>query len=381
MNICIVCGGYPTQDDPAYAFIRPVVVAMADMGITCTVISPQNILGQMKRKKNKRPVEWFDQTESGNTVRILQPYFPSFSKLKIKGNSISSLVWDSVVRNTLNRYDLRPDVMYGHFWDAAISAAKATNGKVPVIAVSGESKIRVTGLYDSKTIQKYLPAIKGVIAVSSKNLNESKQLGLLACSPKTVVLPNGYNSKEFFHMDKALARQELGIPQDDVIGCFVGAFSERKGVRPVLEAAKKNPDLKLFLIGRGDDFPNNNQILFSGSLPHNEICKYLNASDFFVLPTQAEGCCNAIVEAIACGLPIISSDLEFNWDILNDKNAILLDPNDIDGIAEAMRTLLNSPQKREEMHLAALRTALNLRIESRCSQIVDFINQIVSEQL
>lgn len=379
MNICIVCGGYPTQDDPAYAFIRPVVVAMADMGITCTVISPQNILGQMKRKKNKRPVEWFDQTESGNTVRILQPYFPSFSKLKIKGNSISSLLWDSVVRNTLNRYDLRPDVMYGHFWDAAISAAKATNGKVPVIAVSGESKIRVTGLYDSKTIQKYLPAIKGVIAVSSKNLNESKQLGLLIHSPKTVILPNGYNSKEFFRMDKALARQELSIPQDDVIGCFVGAFSERKGVRRVLAAAEKNPAMKLILVGRGDDIPNNDQILFSGSLPHDEICKYLNASDFFVLPTQAEGCCNAIVEAIACGLPVISSDLDFNWDILNDQNAILIDPDDIDEIACAMHTLLSNPRKREEMHLAAMRTASTLRIESRCSQIVEFINQIIFE--
>ena len=70
---------------------------------------------------------------------------------------------------------------------------------------------------------------------------------------------------------------------------------------------------------------------------HDVIAEYLNCADIFVSPTLAEGCSNSIVEAMACGLPIISSDLPFNHDILDEKNSILLDPVEVNEIALAIR--------------------------------------------
>ena len=84
----------------------------------------------------------------------------------------------------------------------------------------------------------------------------------------------------------------------------------------------------------------------------------MNAADVFVLPTLAEGCCNAILEAMACGLPIISSNLPFNWDILNDKNSILIDPNNINQIADAIQRLRDSPKLRSEMSEEALKNEI-----------------------
>jgi len=106
--------------------------------------------------------------------------------------------------------------------------------------------------------------------------------------------------------------------------------------------------------------------------PHN-VAAYLNAADFFVLPTLAEGCCNAIVEAMACGLPIISSNRDFNEGILDDQCAILLDPLDISAIRDAIITLSNDSTLRKKMSEAALRKAQFLDITQRAQRILSFM--------
>lgn len=377
MEICFMVGGYPTKDDPVYTFIRPVVTTMADRGIRCTVIAPQNVLGDIKRKKRQRPIVWEDYSDNGNEITIIQPKVLSLSSLKINGTYVGEYFFISAIRKAMKKYAVKPDLMYGHFWDEAIVAAIVTDGKLPVIAVSGESTIRVRDRFNSKIIDKYLSCIKGLICVSTKNLNESNQLGLLKHDPQTIVLPNAIDADQFYPMNRAEVRRELGIVDSEVVASFVGAFSERKGINRVIEAAKAVPNLKLILVGGGSDVQDSKQILFKGRLPHNEICKYLNASDFFVLPTQAEGCCNAIVEALACGLPVISSNLEFNWDVLNAENSILINPDSIEEISTAMKELATNPEKRNAKSEAALKTAASLKIENRCGKIIEFILQTI----
>ena len=99
-----------------------------------------------------------------------------------------------------------------------------------------------------------------------------------------------------------------------------------------------------------------------------------NAADVFVLPTQAEGCCNAIIEAMACGLPIISSNLPFNWDVLNDTNSIMINPDNVQEIADSIRELKDNPARREKMKVAALETAATLTIGQRAQNIIQFID-------
>ena len=97
----------------------------------------------------------------------------------------------------------------------------------------------------------------------------------------------------------------------------------------------------------------------------------------FVLPTLHEGCCNAIIEAIACGLPVISSDLSFNWDILDKTNSILIDPNDVDGIACAIKLLKDDVQMRDSLSEGALKTAVEHTLHNRALKIEKFINDVL----
>ena len=94
----------------------------------------------------------------------------------------------------------------------------------------------------------------------------------------------------------------------------------------------------------------------------------------FVLPTLAEGCCNAVVEAMACGLPIVSSNLPFNDDVLDENNSIRINPKNIDEIADALRLLSENAQLREKLSQGSLGTAAELVIDKRCEKIMNFMN-------
>ena len=128
----------------------------------------------------------------------------------------------------------------------------------------------------------------------------------------------------FYKKDKESIRKELGIGNNDFIVAFVGKFIHRKGLSRLCEAFNliDNNNIKAFFIGEGETIPNYKNTVFEGKIEHNKIVDYLSASDIFVLPTISEGCCNAIIEALACGIPVVSLKECFNDEILDDTCSI-----------------------------------------------------------
>ena len=87
-------------------------------------------------------------------------------------------------------------------------------------------------------------------------------------------------------------------------------------------------------------------ILYCGKLQHECIPELLCAADFFILPTKAEGCCNAIIAAMACGLPILCSDVCDNPSIVKGGiNGDLFDPTDPIDICNKMKQFIQSDAK------------------------------------
>lgn len=376
-NICFIVNGYPTKDDPIYAFIRPIVLSIADLGYNCTVIAPQSITNAIKNKKKLRDYQWIDVSDNGSKIRIYQPRYVSLSNLKAFNNNLSIMVRDKAILNTFQKEEIQADAIYAHFWDCGIVAATISNNfNIPVFVATGESKIRVFDYYSQEKVFKNIDKIKGVIAVSTKNLKESIELGLIdEDKTKSIVLPNGFNEKKFYKISKKSARKKLNFNLSDKIGIFVGSFSNRKGIRRVLNASKDINNLKLVLIGAGETISANSNVLFQGTIPHDELVYYLNAADFFILPTLAEGCCNAIIEAMACGLPIISSNLPFNDDILDQHNSILIDPLDITEIRCSIIKLLENPVFLQNLGENALLMSRKLTITQRARNIVEFMKE------
>lgn len=372
-HICFIAEGYPTKKDPVFTFFRNTVCSIADSGIKCSVIVPQSISRVLVRNKSRRPFHWVDITKNNHKIDIFQPCYLSFSNINILKTNITQVLWNTAVIKTFEKMKIKPNVLYAHFWHCGITAAII--GKkhgIPVFVASGESRITVRERYKDKVISRYLETINGVICVSGKNFAES--LGLkLASEEKMIVLPNAIDEDVFYIENKQEARKTLGFNENDFIVVFTGAFNSRKGVLRLSEAVNRVKDVKTIYIGSGEQKPHNAGILFCGKLPHDQIVHYLNAADVFVLPTLAEGCCNAIIEAMACGLPIISSNLPFNDDILSDENSIRINIQDIDEIEQAIILLKGNPDLRNKMSEAAIRESPRFNIKRRTYNIVEFM--------
>ena len=106
---------------------------------------------------------------------------------------------------------------------------------------------------------------------------------------------------------------------------------------------------------------------------------WLQAADFFVLPTLEEGCCNAIVEAMSAGLPVISSDKPFNYDVLDCDSAIMVDPMSVKEIRDAIKRLTESEELRNRLSNASIEKSKDLDIKQRAVKILDFLNQLTIE--
>lgn len=378
MNILVSSPSWPTSKSIDFIFVDQLCRAFADLGNKVTVIAPQSLTKCFMRHIPVAPRHGFYKTAAGNTVELYRPYSITL------GNTKGKLFRNShqnAVKRAFNRIKGKPNVCYGHFWKSIFSLypfAKVNN--IPLFGASGEENV---GFYVhnnedfKKGVREYM---SGIISVSTKNQQECFELNLVDPN-KSVVIPNAIDQTLFHKLDRAECRNELGVSAGDFIVAFVGQLVPRKGTMRLNEALKKvnDPQIKAVFIGSGSDDPDYSGIIQKGRVAHDDVPVWLNAADVFVLPTDNEGCCNAIIEAMACGLPIISTDAPFNYDILNDANSIMVDCYDVDAIAAAIIKLKEDETLRCRLSEGALKTAESLSIRRRAERIVEFMQERIQK--
>ncbi len=378
-RVAVITKEYPSPGEPVYPFVEQLVNAMADLSVQVTVIAPVNPLrralkgGKLPPKREKR------QTAAGNPVTLLRPRYLSFGGRAMGPANPAMWTLSSFRRaaaRSIQRLPEKPEALYGHFVFPSGLAAAETGARagIPAFLAYGESSAKLFSAIPTTALRRRLSALAGVVAVSGENAREIVEDGLYPFPEKVRVFPNAVDPAVFHPMDRREARRALGLPEDAFLVAFVGGFIPRKGVG-VLSRALDEADAASIFIGRGETKPDAKNMLFSGALDHGEIPRYLAAADVFALPTLSEGCCNAIVEALAMGLPVVSSDRPFNDGLLTAENSLRVDPTDERAVASAIRRLREDSALRAQLAEGARRTGEALQIAARAADILKFMEE------
>lgn len=336
-HITVVTPNYPSRRAPERGvFVDALVRGWVENGCQVNVVNPIPISALFRWRSA-------DSTTPQTSANVLvQPRYLSVSKKKFFFTNTALLSRAAFVRAALRAHRCLPvpDVFYGKFLltgGAAATTLAARYGK-PCFVDLGESRL-LSGMDKASMTQArdILRRVDGIVCVSEWLRDEALELG--AALDKVLLIPNEADTSRFKPMAKEKCRQQLGLPPDGLIVIFVGHFIERKGPLRVLEAIRRigRTDVYGIFLGQGPQQPVGSEVLRAAPVMHDDLPVWLNAADVFVLPTLAEGSCNAIAEALAVGLPVVTSDIEdVRAQVGHLTNVMLVDPMDICALADAI---------------------------------------------
>lgn len=381
MNILIVVPRYPYKDNMEFVFVKKLVDEWSKTGHNCVVMTTFSRTAYIRRRISYKPKHYTDDLRGGIKVQVYNPRFNSYG-ISYRGISLDYWNASRAIEKQIQKTGIKFDLIYCHFFGSALIAFRyAKNNGIPFFVATGESEIgALKKPYLGFEWDAFRQYTKGIVAVSSKNKEEAASNGYIDFS-KCNVFPNGTDTTLFKPLDKIECRKKLNLPFDPFIISCVGYICERKGQNRLLEAVRRIGDkgIKVMFVGSEAKLETytleGDEIIFKGKIDNADLPTYLNASDVFCLPTRAEGCCNAIVEALACGLPIISSNLPFNWDVLDDTNSIMVGSDDVEEISFAIKALRRNSEKCQDLAIGALRKAEHLSITQRAESIMSFIER------
>lgn len=181
-----------------------------------------------------------------------------------------------------------------------------------------------------------------VIAVSDSLRRLALGMGL--DEARSLVVGNGVDADRFSPVSRQEARARFGLPEGARVMVTVGGLVERKGFHRVIdclpELLGRHPDLHYLVVGGGSPEGDMSAALraqvarlglaervrFLGPTPPDDLRWPLSAADLFVLSTRNEGWANVILEAMACGLPVIATDVGGNAEVIADADLGLIVP-------------------------------------------------------
>lgn len=178
-----------------------------------------------------------------------------------------------------------------------------------------------------------------------------------ADAAKLNVLRNGVDLIRFQPVDRSKARQELNLPEDRRVLLSVGHLIERKGHHIAIEALAGIPDALLLIIGDGPEKKNlealaaakgvQNRVSFKGQLPNDTLKDWYSAADVLVLCSSREGWANVLLEAMACGTPVVATRIWGTPEVVACPAAgVLMDEPTPAGLVAAVNQLFaNRPER------------------------------------
>jgi teichuronic acid biosynthesis glycosyltransferase TuaC len=289
-----------------------------------------------------------NETRSG--IQIVHPRYPAIPKI---GMSIAPFLLAQAVKPAIGRiidegYDF--DLIDAHyFYPDGVAAAllgKYFNKPVVITARGTDISLIPQFHFPRRWILWAAEHAHGLITVC--NALKDELIGLGISANRITALRNGVELQLFHPVDRSTVRAALGMAGFTLLS--VGNLVPLKGHDLTISALPLLPDVRLFIAGNGPERRNleslaqslnvADRVTFLGSLPQSSLKNYYGAADALVLASSREGWANVLLESMACGTPVIASNVWGTPEVVAAPAAgMLMSNRSPDGIAAAVQSM------------------------------------------
>ncbi len=332
------------------------------------------------------------ENREGVTIHRIWPFlgYTLFFRFTI----FNALLW-FLLKNHKN-FDIIHAHALTHLSVMAILLGKIFGKKSLIkIATAGDlTKIMNSQQLRYQLLFKFFRYADGFISLSNQITSELLKSGI--DKEKIHFAFNGVDIVKFYPVDpeqKNLKRKSLFLPQRQTI-VFVGRLVPRKGVDILLKAFKcvkeKHQGTHLLILGDGEQMQALKGLCRSANLDNSvsflgekdNIADYLRAADIFVIPSRREGNPNVLLEALACGLPVVATSIGGIVEVIKDgENGLLIVSEDEKMLAEKILFLLGNENYCEKLRRRAREEVRSrFSLDSLASKYLELYERLLSKQ-
>jgi glycosyltransferase involved in cell wall biosynthesis len=382
-RLLVLSSLFPSAEEPiAGVFIRERMTRVAAL-LPVTVVAPVTwfpLQGLIRRLRPHFRLTRAVDTRDG-PLQVLRPRYLSIPGPILLDGAAMAAAAGPVVRRIVG--DGAGWIIDAHFAypDGYAASLLARRLGVPYTITLRGTELRHSRMPAiRRRMEAALRGASRVFSVSASLRGLALELGV--APERAVVVPNGVDTTRYHPVNRELARQRLGIAPGARVLVTVGGLVRRKGYHRVIarlaEWRRRWGDIVYLAVGgasrEGDDGAElralarsagvAEHVRFLGALPPDEIRVPLSAADVMILASSNEGWANVLLESMACGTPVVASDVGGNREVVADATVgCIFDLEDAAALDEAVGLALSRPWDRAAIVDYARRNSWDARVE------------------
>ena len=346
MRIAVVTSQYPVPADPTRG--RPVLQTIEALArlVSLEVFVPNARYPAWLSPRSYRYIDAVPHRDSKGSSIV---HYLSYPSVPLLGRITNGYAVARSLEGPLKAY--APDLIlaYWLYPDAFGAGLVARAMKVPLVVGARGSDIRARDRLSLAYTRRVLAHSDHVLTVSD-DLQRIAAESFAVPPNRISTVRNGCDTSIFSLGDRSAARAGLGLPDGRLV-LYVGRLVAAKGLLELLEAwmqlAAADPSLRLAFVGEGglreELFRRarargfSDRVLLPGISAPAQVAEWMRACDVMCLPSYSEGFPNVLIEALACGRPIVATPVGGIREIVDRENGLFVPVRNVDLLATALR--------------------------------------------
>lgn len=359
LNILFISSQFPNSAEPNKGIFSLQIVREMSTFEDIRVISPVPSTGIFKFlgpfKKHKADLS-IPLREVINNITIHHPSYNAIPKMGFLHHATMYNMLLPVIEGLHDEWRIDAVNCHWIFPDGVAVQKICERLNIPLMltALGTDLNLYMNFRFRRHVIKKALVRADRVSVLSKPMYEKCIELGI---SPERLaIIPNGVDLEKFVILERTLSRKKLRLPEDGKIILFIGSLVPVKGVESLLRAfallSERDTEAsrKLYIVGTGYldnhlkklsvDLGIGSNTEFVGPVEHSRLNDWMNAADCLCLPSLSEGHPNVMMEAIACGTPVVATSVGSIPDFVNSSTGYLTTPMDHIDMSSKLRDCL-----------------------------------------